>query len=159
MGEGRQSAETLGGQAMAVEEKLKHLEFIQAAISRMSQFSFAMKGWSITLISAMFALASQHFNAIYFVVALFPCVMFWSLDGYFLQQERKFRDLFRKVADDEPGVGRFEMNPKEFGDAKATWTSSTFSDTLAVFHGTVLLIVAMVIVWVTTMNASPRGSQ
>ena len=41
-----------------MEKKLKHLEFIQNVILRMNNNSFLIKGWAITLISALFALAS-----------------------------------------------------------------------------------------------------
>ena len=34
---------------MPAEEKLKHLEFIQSVISRMSANSFFLKGWGVTL--------------------------------------------------------------------------------------------------------------
>lgn len=36
--------------------KIKHLEFIQSNISRMNQCSFKMKGWMITIDSALLAL-------------------------------------------------------------------------------------------------------
>ena len=33
----------------------KHLEFLQSNISRMNQCSFQMKGWAITIVSALIA--------------------------------------------------------------------------------------------------------
>jgi hypothetical protein len=33
-------------------DKIKHLEMIQAVISRLANNSFLLKGWSITLVSA-----------------------------------------------------------------------------------------------------------
>ena len=35
--------------------KIKHLEFIQSTITRMNQNSFQIKGWMITLVSALLA--------------------------------------------------------------------------------------------------------
>ncbi len=32
-----------------MEQKIKHLEFIQAAINRMAGNSFLLKGWTVTL--------------------------------------------------------------------------------------------------------------
>lgn len=42
------------------EKKLKHLEFIQDMISRMAKNSFALKGWAVTLVAALFALAAKE---------------------------------------------------------------------------------------------------
>ena len=39
-----------------MENKIKHLEFIQSTITRMNQNSFQIKGWMITLVSALLAL-------------------------------------------------------------------------------------------------------
>ena len=42
-----------------MEKKLKHLEFIQGAVGRMASNLFLLKGWTITLIAALFALAAK----------------------------------------------------------------------------------------------------
>ena len=66
-----------------MEKKLKHLEFIQQAINRMASNLFLLKGWTVTLIAAMFALAAKESREFYFVLAYLPTLMFWLLDGYF----------------------------------------------------------------------------
>ena len=66
--------------------KHKHLDFIQSAINRMAGNLFLLKGWSISLIAALFALAAKDANKSYFVIAYFSLLIFWSLDGYFLSQ-------------------------------------------------------------------------
>ena len=35
-----------------MENKIKHLEFIQSTITRMNQNSFQIKGWMITFVSS-----------------------------------------------------------------------------------------------------------
>ncbi|MEN9503463.1 MAG: hypothetical protein RI964_2748 [Pseudomonadota bacterium] len=42
-------------------DRLKHLEMLQQVITRMASNSFLIKGWSITLISALLAFA-QYFG-------------------------------------------------------------------------------------------------
>ena len=49
-----------------MEKKLKHLEFIQQAINRMASNLFLLKGWTVTLIAAMFALAAKESRDLYF---------------------------------------------------------------------------------------------
>ena len=81
------------------ENKLKHLEFIQDAIARMANHSFYLKGWTVTLVVAILALTknSIHCSPI-FLVTLIPIIAFWILDGYFLYQEKLFRELYKDVA-------------------------------------------------------------
>lgn len=50
-----------------MESKLKILEMIQGIVNRMSSNSFTLKGWSITLVAAIFALSIQDVNKDYFI--------------------------------------------------------------------------------------------
>ena len=43
-----------------MENKLKHLEFIQNVINRMANTSFLLKGWSITIIAGLFAFSATE---------------------------------------------------------------------------------------------------
>lgn len=84
--------------------KIKHMEMIQGIITRMANNSFALKGWSVTLVSALFALSGKDANLIYSLVAFIPIIVFWFLDSYYLSQERKYRNLYnivRKLNDDQ----------------------------------------------------------
>ena len=81
-----------------MEAKLKHLEFIQSAIARMSNCSFAFKGWSITIAGALFAFAAVQDRSPLVLIALYSTILFWGLDGYYLWLERGFVDLHNKVA-------------------------------------------------------------
>lgn len=83
--------------------KIKHLEFIQSNISRMNQCSFQMKGWTITIVSALLALFAATLednrsgNVAFIFVAIVPTIIFWFLDSYYLQQEQKFRGIYDDV--------------------------------------------------------------
>ena len=81
-------------------EKIKHLEFIQDIITRMNKNSFQLKGWMITIVSALLALYGSSNNDIYIWIAIAPTNIFWLLDAYYLQQERKFRGLYNDVVND-----------------------------------------------------------
>ena len=62
---------------MAVERKLKHLEFIQGVINRLGVNSFRVKGWSVVLVSALFVLAAREGIGLS-VIALIPLLCFWD---------------------------------------------------------------------------------
>ncbi len=88
------------------DEKIKHLEFIQGVITRMNTNSFQMKGWMVAIVSALLAIYADKQNHYYALVAVLPTLIFWGLDAYYLQQERKFRGLYNDAA----GISE---NPKE----------------------------------------------
>lgn len=126
-----------------MENKRKHLEFIQAAVSRMSSNLFLLKGWTITLIAALFALAQKDSNQLFALIAYIPAIMFWILDGYFLCQERRFRALYDTVRQKDEASIDFSMDTSPYRH-NHTWPSAIFSPTLSVYYGS--LIVLMLIV-------------
>jgi len=127
-----------------MDTKLKHLEFLQAVISRMAANSFLLKGWSVTLAAALFALAAKDANPKLIAIAYYPILVFWLLDGYFLLQERLFRALYDKVRKTPESDIDFSMDTSEFRSGRNTWARSTLSTTLIIFYGTV--VVAMLVV-------------
>ncbi len=77
----------------------KHLEFIQGVINRHNSNSFTLKGWSITLISALFALSGAISEPNVVLIGLIPVILFWGLDAFYLSKERCFVDLYNAVAE------------------------------------------------------------
>lgn len=80
-----------------MENKIKNLEMIQNIIQRMSNNSFLLKGWTISLIVAVFVLTDKTMDQMYFLIAYVPVVVFWFLDSYYLQLERKYVTLYDNV--------------------------------------------------------------
>ncbi len=86
---------------------LKHLEFIQNTINRMSTNSFIIKGWAITLIGVIISFTEIEgrylfYNSTYnfpieMVILLLVIVLFWSFNAYFLQQERRYISIYTKT--------------------------------------------------------------
>lgn|ERR1035441_10791267 len=128
-----------------MENKRKHLEMIQGIINRMASNLFYLKGWTITLIAALFALAAKDANPKYIFVAYFPVIIFWVLDGYFLSQERRFRALYDDVRMlDEKDIN-FSMDTRKYRRNKRnSWFRSMLSHTLLWFYP--LLIVMMLLI-------------
>ncbi|MPW27916.1 hypothetical protein F9L16_02765 [Agarivorans sp. B2Z047] len=127
-----------------MEAKLKHLEMIQGIINRMAGNSFLLKGWSVTLISALFALAAKDSNQFFLYLAYFPCVAFWSLDGYFLWQERMYRKLYQEVSTKDANAIDFDMNATKFSKDVEPWFSVCFSTTLRLFHGVIFGVIVLI---------------
>jgi hypothetical protein len=118
-----------------ISNKHKHLEFIQTAISRMAGNLFLLKGWSITLITGLFALAAKDTNQLYIVIAYFPLLIFWALDGYFLSMERRFRTLYEHVRKLKEEDIDFSMDTEPFKhDTRNSWGAAMRSRTLFVYY-------------------------
>ena len=121
-----------------MDQKLKHLEFIQGVVNRLSTNSFLLKGWSVVLVSALFALSAGSSKAGYVFLAYVPALVFWALDGYFLAVEREYRKLYDTVRTREPGNIDFSMSTHDFSEGLGGWASAFLSKTLVAFHCSLL---------------------
>jgi hypothetical protein len=124
--------------------KQAHLEMIQGIVNRLSHNSFLLKGWSVVLVSAMFALAAKDTQVLFVYLAYFPAIAFWLLDGYFLHQERLFRKLYDRVRTLSENEIDFSMNTVVVKEDVEPWLSVTISKTLVAFHGVILLSIILV---------------
>lgn len=125
--------------------KQKHLEFIQITINRMAGNCFLLKGWAITLVAALFALSVKDANHNYFLIAYFPVIIFWILNGYFLSQERLFRALYDHVRKLDESKIDFSMDTSGFETSKNNWLCSIFSQTLLIFYITLVGVMLITI--------------
>lgn len=124
----------------------KHLEFIQGVIERHAHTSFVLKGWSITLVAAVFLLTARGTEPTLAVVAgLLPVFSFWGLDAYYLRQERMYRALYdhvRKGAKMAPDLnGRFSLDAKPFRSAVPGRWRTLLAPSIVGFYATVLSVV------------------
>lgn len=124
--------------------KTAHLEMIQGVINRLSQNSFLLKGWSVVLLSSLFALAALNTNPLFIYITYIPVFSFWALDAYFLRQERLFRKLYDTVrCKDEKDID-FAMDTTSVASEIGTLWSVVWSRTLAAFYGTLVLTVIVI---------------
>ncbi len=135
-----------------MENKRKHLEMIQSVINRLAQSSFLLKGWSVVLVSALFALAAGNSKPQFFYLPCFPVIAFWILDGYFLQQECLFRALYDHVRTLEEKDINFSMDTSVVKDQVSSWRDVILSKSLFIFHGT--LIASIIVVILITVSGS-----
>ncbi|QFY76107.1 hypothetical protein CEQ83_26570 (plasmid) [Priestia megaterium] len=126
------------------ENKIKHLEFIQAVITRMAQNSFFLKGWSVTILVGIFAFANvSEMDSRYLIVAYIPVVFFWFLDGFFLWQEKLYRKLYDRVRGREEEAIDYNMNAYVCKDEVKSWLKVTFSTTLSLFYIPLLVVILL----------------
>lgn len=81
----------------------------------MSANSFYLKGWNVTIISAILALSFKESDQRIYFVALALDIIFWFIDSYYLRQEKLFRELYKKVSlIDDDNMINFSMDTDEF---------------------------------------------
>jgi len=141
------------------DNKRTHLEMIQDVINRMASNSFLLKGWSITIVSALFAMGVKDMNLSFVCIAFLPALFFWILDGYFLWQERLFRKLYDEVRlRDEDDID-FSMKTnfqEDIGD-NDSWRNAVFSKTLKIFYIPVLIVILIVVMLVLGVSNINEG--
>ncbi len=125
------------------EQKTKHLEFIQLVITRMNVNSFLLRGWAVILIAALFAFAAKDTNIQYVLITYISTFLFWILDGYYLSQERKYRDLYNSVRNKKNNID-FNMDASIMDNKKNSWFCSMFSPTQIVFYGSLITITLVI---------------
>ena len=117
------------------EKVVKHLEMTQAVINRLGRNSVLLKSWSMTiLVAAMVLIARENLQNQYFVLMLFlPIVGFWILDGYFLSQERLFRQIYDDIRQQTETDFKMDLG-KHKNTPKCSWIAAIFSVTLIIFY-------------------------
>lgn len=124
-----------------MENRVAHLGFIQEVIKRMASNSFLIKGWSVTLVSAIFALSAKEPNSNIILIAYFPAIMFWLLDAYYLHQERLFRKLYEQTIETNSKIPAYSLDTKQIKHLVKPYTEVIKSKSILLFHGVLLLVV------------------
>jgi len=92
----------------------KEIDLIQACISRMSQNSFIVKGWLITLVAVVLALLPESFSLRGLCIVGFTItICFWFLDGFFLKMEKLYRWKYEWVIKNriDSELEIYDLNP------------------------------------------------
>lgn len=131
-----------------MENKITHMEMIQGIINRMGVNSFSLKGWAVTLVAGIFALASKDTDKMYFLIAYVPIVVFWFLDAYYLLQERLYRVLYNKVRAMKEEDIDFNMNTDlpELKSDQTVYSKCLLSITEMGFYVPLALLVSIIII-------------
>ena len=92
-----------------------YLQMIQGVITRMAGNSFLLKGWAVSLVTGLAALAKADGNDDIAWISLGVLVVFAVLDAYYLALERAYRKLY----EDQAGVTTTSYSLKPTKGVKA----------------------------------------
>jgi hypothetical protein len=116
-----------------LEKKLQHREFVQNVITRMNTNSFQIKGLAITIVSAFLAVFASEGNKLFIFLPIPITLLFWFLDAYYLQQERKFRGIYNDISGltESPKTKKiYQMNPNLYCGGNYDFIESFISKTV-----------------------------
>ena len=130
---------------MSEERRLKHLELIQGIITRLSTNAFLLKGWSVVLVSALFALSAADRRMELAAIAFLPALVFWGLDGFFLWRERHYRELYDRVRNQEESKLDLCMKIEEFEKTAPSYLCTVCSKTILPFHFSIIISVLLAV--------------
>ena len=105
------------------EDRRKHLDFIQATITRMSAASTTTKSWMLPVVTATYGYALTHYARSVALLGITALVLFAYLDANYLRQEKRFRRLYKGVAEGSNEIAVFSLNPDDVtleSNAKST---------------------------------------
>jgi hypothetical protein len=131
-----------------MEAKFKHLDYIQAAISRMANNSFLFKGWAITVAAGLSAFGAVNSRPELLFIALTSILLFWGLDGYYLWLEHGFIRLHNQVALSAPEDINFSMAIDKTQAARR-WFKTCWRLHLLFFYGTIAAIDTVGIIYIS----------
>lgn len=83
------------------EDRRHHLQLAQGVVTRLATNSFLVKGWGLTVASALFGFGSARAEKPLVALGLLVTVSFALLDAYYLFLERSFRKLYDAIRRDE----------------------------------------------------------
>jgi len=122
------------------DNKHKHLEFIQTNILRMSNNSFIIKGWAITIFSALIAFSNNEGRIQFAQISFFSTLLFWYLNGFFLMNERRFRELYNRVRIKNENEIDYDLNIKEIKYEKCSLQSALISRSIWPIYFLMILV-------------------
>lgn len=135
----------------SMENKIKHLEMIESIIERMGNNSFQLKGWAVTLVTVIGVFSATGSDKRFFIIAFIPLVAFWAIDAFYLQSERKYKELYKKVRAMKEEEIDFDMDTSAIKTKRTVYWNCLLSRTEACFYGPItvaVLVLAIVLkVW------------
>lgn len=125
------------------EELIKTLEFIQDIIKRMASNSFHLKGWTVALLAVFTVFLSVDFKSSpkLILLLIIPVIGFSLLDAYYLNIERKYRELYTQAVNNS-SFKVFDLNAFTEKIKKVTpYCKSYFSISIIPFYLPIIILI------------------
>ena len=142
------------------DKRMRHLDYIQGIISRLNSNSFMIKGWAITIVSAVLALMATTNNKSLIAITALPIFVFWVLDSFYLQIERKYTALYQKVIEPDSTIPTLSLNigMQQIANVPGTkFFDSFFSRTMNGFYISLLVLSLLCTFFITSFDGGMQA--
>ncbi|WP_291654072.1 hypothetical protein [Clostridium sp.] len=126
----------------------KEINLIQSCINRMSQNSFYLKGWLVSLVGILLALKPTNLILINICLIIIS-ISFWYLNATYLRYEKQYRELYNWVIKERlKGNNKFlySLDINRFDKNVDSRIKIMFKNTTLCFYGTITLILCLLLV-------------
>jgi histidine triad (HIT) family protein len=98
------------------DDRRKHLDYIQAVVTRMSSASSSAKGWLLPVVTATYGYALTKKQSPVALLGVTAVLLFGFLDANYLRQEKAYRRLYDAVARGSREIPLFSLDPSHADD-------------------------------------------
>ena len=126
-------------------EKISYLQMIQEPISRMSNISAIMKGFSAAMTGVVATLLELEVSCWLLLMVSIPLFMFACLDIYYLKLEKRYRYLYECVRTDQHAVDFSMKLSKDNRKAKSRVIDCLKSTSIWLFYLVLFAALAAII--------------
>lgn len=94
--------------------RLKHLDYIQNIVTRMSQSSVQAKSWLLPVVTAAFGYALTQRSVEVALLGISAILLFGYMDVNYLRQERLYRRLYNAVVRQDVKIPELSLDPHDY---------------------------------------------
>ncbi|MFD6445917.1 HIT family protein [Promicromonospora sp. NPDC060204] len=99
------------GDGPSGEDRRKHLELVQAVVTRMAGASANVKTWLLPVVTALYGFGVTERSAGLALLGLATVLLLMYIDANYLRVEREYRELYDAVARNAAPVRAFSLDP------------------------------------------------
>jgi len=126
-----------------------YINLIEEIIKRMAKNAFIIKGWAITVISALLTLGtSLSCDLSVLIIIIVVDGAFCFLDCFYLRQERLYRNLYSHVVkcskDENEQIDYYNLNASLYGDKRTRYINVICSKSILPLYGMLVILIFIV---------------
>lgn len=139
---------------------LKEIDLLQNRIEKVEKTSFTIKGWTITLVTAVLALLPESIDKLVIgLVVASATLAFWYLDAFYLKVDKSYRFKYNWVVKNRMNNNKycfelFPYNEETFFDPDDPKRNTVpgihslmLSKTLIVFYAPIIVLAVLYVVF------------
>ncbi|MFX1366911.1 MAG: hypothetical protein ACFFAH_11220 [Promethearchaeota archaeon] len=134
----------------------EYFKIIQNTITRMSQNSFLIKAWTVTIIASLTILILSISNIVVLTILIGVVIIFWIFDSNYLKLERHYRSLYEKIvaeynSEQKSNIKLFDMQVSPLLKVKWAFVKAMISKSELLFYGALEFTLLMFLILVSVL--------